>query len=186
MNPPQCRLLLESIRARGGSERQFQHVLRWAIAQLLATRKRREQDAWAQCLVGGRDGRPVLAATYDNCINLIMVVAACVYVLNNRQMAAEFMRSSDAHAACVNKFISQSVSISDDGEDWKWAALSALLPAVKLNYGVQQYVIQQATRRLAKVLYCGDVNDANFSRANHLKINQAVFCISKLYEVRHQ
>ena len=188
MNPDHCRSLLDNTRTTGGNvtDRRSQHVLRWAIVQLLTARDRRERDAWAACLLAGGEDRPALAVSYDNCINLSMMVAACVYVLNDRKVATQFMASSDMHTACINKFISQSVSISDEGEDWKWSALSALLPAVKLNYGVQQYVIQQATRRLANLLYSGDLCDAACSRAILIKVNQAVYCISKLYEVRRR
>ena len=182
MNPSQCRALLDKPERGEASVKRFQHCLRWALAGVLRASSEAERGAWAECVFGGGEGRLRLSLSHENYVNLCLA-AACARILQNRSMVHDFIASSDVHKQCVCKFVGQSQSINEAGDEWKWSALCNVISLVKLNFGAQQYVIQQASRQLTKIMYLCNVNNASSVNDHRIKIDQAVFCISKLYDV---
>lgn len=181
MDIPICSLLLRRPREQDSNGKRFQYVLRWAIARLLASRSKEERSAWSMCLLG--DTSPLrLSLSYDNYINLCLLSASASILYSQNDLRV-FVSSYQVHTQCINKFICQSQSINDSSDDWKWSALCALIPLVKLNFSAEQFMIQQASRRLDKIMDTTVGNWFNCIGADRLKIDQALYAISMLLEV---
>jgi hypothetical protein len=190
MNPQHCRVLLERKLGKQQQEH-FQHSLRRVLTGLFTYKDEVERAGWIDCLScvsrGSNENKNNgirLNLSYDNYINLCLLAACSSSLHNHKNLIPDLISSYDVHTKCINKYITQSQSINEDGDEWKWTAICALIPMVKLNYTAQQYLIQQSTHRLTKLMYLCDINssiataDSNY----RLKVNQAVFCIAKLYE----
>jgi hypothetical protein len=179
--------------------KKFQSAFRWALLGALSAGGGGggggERAAWTDCLLAG--ARPLsLAVCYDNFINLLLL-AACVESPREKAALAAFMARGGAGAEassggarkCLDSFIGQAQSGGAGAEEWRWAALCGLAAAARPSspsspsfpsFSTQQYIIQQAVRRLTRATAAPGWDAAEGAREG---VNQAVFCMSKLFEV---
>ena len=173
------------------NKKNFQSALRWALYSVMKADNERERTEWLKCLFVDIPEWPLqLSICYDNYINLLLMAASVKSSLSfptDNGYLTKFMQRevNNLPSKCLNHFIGQSVSLNEEGDEWKWIALCQLIPIAKLSFSTQHYIIQQAVRRLVTVIATWDVNDigSTQTKGNRETVNQAVFCISKLYEV---
>lgn len=178
MNQLSCRTL---IKREKGLEQLFQHALRRVIVGLL-TSDEGERHLWTECISEGVDISLRLGLSYENYVNL-MLLAACSKSPGVRATISELLLSSELHKKCVNHYITQSQSIIEDTDDWKWAALCEAISLIKFNFGAEQYIVQQAAHQLIKIIHSCGVNTPCISVNTRLRVDRAVFCIARLHEV---